>query len=101
MSISENKLQLDRFIESSGIIISDIDLNGTSKIRFKIEGPAGNEVDVRLKIAGEDSYTDMQTIEVGSEYIVSTDTYDYLELECVTFTGNFTLLASGNIVYGD
>ena len=95
-----NKLQLNRPIESLGVIITDIDLNGTGKIRFKLEGTVGNQVDVRFKLKGQSSYTDIQTIEVGTEYVINASTYDFIELECVTFTGNFKLLASGDITYG-
>lgn len=97
---TKNKLQFTRMVNSSGIIAKDVDLNGTTKIRLKIEGDNGNEVEIKVKLKGQQNYELLETLDASSELVINVATYDLVIFECSTFTTPFKFLASGNIIYG-
>lgn len=98
--ITKNKLQFTRNVDGLGVIANDVDLNGTSKIRLKIEGANGNEIEIKVKLKGQQNYELLETLDTSAELVINVETYDLIQFDCTAFVSTFKFLASGNITYG-
>jgi hypothetical protein len=91
-----NKLQINKFIDSEGIVGS-YELGNNTIVRFLVENAGGsNEFVVRMKLKEQIEWVDITTLTGNASYAVQSDTYDLIQIECTNLDGtNVILLASG------
>jgi len=94
--VFDNKLGINVFVLSTGII-GNYDISDNDSVRFVVEnaGPS-NVFQIRMKLDAQNGWTDVKTISGSKSEVLKTDTYDLMQIECLTLDGSgVKLLASG------
>lgn len=92
----DNKLGVNQFIESTGVI-GDYNLEDNDFIRVTIENAnGGNTIDLYVRLDGQTTWKLVKSISGADSGRVDTNSYDELQIRCSVLDGtNVKLLASG------
>jgi len=95
-SSHENKLGINQFILSTGLI-GEYDLENNDYIRVAVENAnAGNTVDLYVKLNGQTNWKLIKSITGTTSDSIITNSYDELQVICSTLDGtNVKILGSG------